>query len=114
ERDPMQIRKNKLAACLRMALLSGVAFGVAMPVLAQDASAPVANEPAKKKEDKTLAAVVVTSQSREQKLQEVPIAVQVVNDKMIDELTAYDLGDLDSFVPGLEVSDDSPTQPRFK
>jgi len=114
----MKIRKNKLSACLRMALLGGVAFGVAMPALAQDASAPAAsepaNEPAKKKEDKTLEAVVVTSQSREQKLQEVPIAVQVVSDKMIDEVTAYDLGDLDSFVPGLEVSDDSPTQPRFK
>jgi iron complex outermembrane receptor protein len=40
--------------------------------------------------------------------------VQVISDEMIDDVVAYDLGDLDSFVPGLEVSSDSPTQPRFE
>jgi iron complex outermembrane receptor protein len=118
-------KKNMLADCLRNALLGGVALGFAMPVPAQDATpdatadaaaeAP-AEAPAKAKEKETakLQSVVVTAQSREQSLQEVPIAVQVISDKMIDDVVAYDLGDLDDFVPGLEISDDSPTQPRFE
>jgi iron complex outermembrane receptor protein len=126
----MSIRKTKLAQCLRQALLGGVALTLAMPVLADAAaatkaapsdqaqSAPTdvaATSDAGKKPDPTqLDAVVVTSQSREQSLQEVPIAVQVVSDEMIVQVTAYDLGDLDAFVPGLEVSSESPTQPRFK
>lgn len=121
----MAIRQKKLAHCLRRALLGSVALGLALPALA-DASAasaaaagsaqeaPAPADPARKAETSVLDAVVVTAQSREQSLQEVPIAVQVISDTMIDQLTAYDLGDLDAFVPGLEVSSDSPTQPRFK
>jgi iron complex outermembrane receptor protein len=108
----MPIRKSKLAACLRKALLSGVALGMAMPALAQSQDAPA--PPEQKDETATIAGVKVTAQSRDQDLQDVPIAVQVITEKMIDEVVAYDLGDLDSFVPGLEVSDDSPTQPRFE
>jgi iron complex outermembrane receptor protein len=102
----MAIRKNKLSASLRRALLGGVVLGMAMPALAQDTT--------KDKEPAKLGNVVVTSQSREQSLQEVPIAVQVISDTMIDQVAAYNLGDLDTFVPGLEVSSESPTQPRFK
>ena len=107
----MPIKKNKLALCLRKALLGSVALGLAMPAVAQDAPA---DAPAKEEKTAKIEGVVVTAQSREQSLQEVPIAVQVISDTMIDEVAAYDLGDLDSFVPGLEVSDDSPTQPRFE
>jgi iron complex outermembrane receptor protein len=120
----MPNRQKKLVQCLRRALLCGVALGMAVPVLAtaQDAStasapeqdAPAASGATKEAATATLKAVVVTSQSREQSLQDVPIAVQVVSDAMLDQVTAYDLGDLDAFVPGLEISSDSPTQPRFK
>lgn len=122
----MSIRKNKLALCLREALLGGVALTLAMPALADTATeanaapadqaqtAPESTDTAKKPKATVLDEVVVTSQNREQSLQDVPIAVQVVSDQMINQVTAYDLGDLDSFVPGLEVSSDSPTQPRFR
>jgi len=108
----MPNRQKKLTQCLRKALLGGVALGMAMPALAQSEDAPA---PAQQKEEAaTITGVKVTAQSRDQNLQEVPIAVQVITNKMIEEVVAYDLGDLDSFVPGLEVSDDSPTQPRFE
>ena len=113
----MPNRQKKLVQCLRRALLCGVALGMAVPVLAtaQDAStasapeqdAPAASGATKDAATATLKAVVVTSQSREQSLQDVPIAVQVVSDAMLDQVTAYDLGDLDAFVPGLEISSDS-------
>ncbi|MGO4778209.1 TonB-dependent receptor plug domain-containing protein, partial [Lysobacter sp. 2RAB21] len=52
--------------------------------------------------------------AREQELQDVPIALQVVTDQLIDDVAAQDLGDLDSFVPGLVVDSQQPTQPGFE
>jgi iron complex outermembrane receptor protein len=57
--------------------------------------------------------VIVTAQRREQALQDVPIAIQVLDRELIDDVAAEDMGDLDAFVPGLEVSSGSPTQPRY-
>ena len=58
--------------------------------------------------------VVVTAQRREQVLQEVPITIQVVGNELLDDLAAEDMGDLNGFVPGLVVSSDSPTQPKYQ
>lgn len=58
--------------------------------------------------------IVVTAQKREQGLQDVPISVQVVGDQFVDDLAADDIADIAQFVPGLEVSAGSPTQPRFE
>lgn len=58
--------------------------------------------------------IVVTAQKREQNLQEVPISVQVVDDQLIDDLAADNISDLSQFIPGLDVSAGSPTQPRYK
>ncbi len=60
-----------------------------------------------------LDAITVTAQGRQQELQDVPIAVQVVNDDMIDKLAATDLSQISSFVPGLSVDGDQKTQPSF-
>jgi iron complex outermembrane receptor protein len=57
--------------------------------------------------------VIVTAQRREQALQDVPIALQVVGVDLIADVAAENMGDLDGFVPGLVVSSDSPTQPRY-
>ena len=57
--------------------------------------------------------VVVTAQRREQALQDVPIAIQVVGSDLLNDVAAEDMGDLNGFVPGLVVSSDSPTQPRY-
>ena len=58
--------------------------------------------------------VLVTAQRREQALQDVPLALQVVGTDLIADTAAEDLGDLNGFVPGLLVSSDSPTQPRYQ
>jgi iron complex outermembrane receptor protein len=121
----MSIPRNKLAWCLRRSLLGGIALTLAMPVLADttaDATTTPANQaqattaPAnakKKSEPATLDTVVVTAQSRDQSLQVVPITVNVVTGRTIDQVAANDLGDLDIFVPGLVISSVSPTQPRY-
>ena len=58
--------------------------------------------------------MVVTAQRREQVLQEVPITVQVVGKELLNDVAAEDMSDLNGFVPGLVVSGDSPTQPRYQ
>lgn len=84
---------------LKLILLAGAAV-VAAPVgiaHAQDASEEV----------------VVTAQRREQALQDVPITLQVVTAEAIDQVAADDMGDMSAFVPGLSVSNSSPTQARY-
>ena len=58
--------------------------------------------------------IIVTAQRRTQSLQDVPIAMQVVDSTLIEDVAAENLGDLNGFVPGLVVSGDSPTQPRYQ
>ena len=58
--------------------------------------------------------VIVTAQRRDQVLQDVPITIQVVNNELINDVAAEDMSDLNGFVPGLVVSGDSPTQPRYQ
>ena len=40
--------------------------------------------------------------------------MQVVDSALIEDVAAEDMGDLNGFVPGLVVSGDSPTQPRYQ
>ena len=42
-----------------------------------------------------------------------PIALQVLDQRLIETTAASDIGDLDSFIPGLVVSDNQPTQAGF-
>ncbi len=58
--------------------------------------------------------IIVTAQRREQRLQDVPIAVQVVSQELISKSAAENMAQLDRYVPGLSVSGDSPTQPHFQ
>jgi iron complex outermembrane receptor protein len=102
----MKLNQRCLVVGLRHALfgscallgVSGAAWGQAAPAQ-EDAT--------------TLDTIKVTAQSREQELKDVPIAINVLNGDMIDQVAAADIGDLDMFVPGLEVNDGSPTQPRY-
>ena len=57
--------------------------------------------------------VVVTAQSRKQFVQDVPMTMQVVTAKDIDNLGAKDLADLNGYIPGLAVDNTEPTQPSF-
>lgn len=76
--------------------------GLSDPALAQDTPDEAANPE-----------IVVTAQLRSQSLQDVPIAVQVIGGDQISDLAADDISDLAAFVPGLEVTASSPTQPRY-
>lgn len=57
--------------------------------------------------------VVVTAQSRKQLVQDVPMTMQVVTAKDIDNIGAKDLSDLNGYLPGLSVDSTEPTQPSF-
>lgn len=105
------MKNNMLTNGIRRALLASLLASAALSAQAQDK--PQSATPAKK-DATTLDKIVVTAQSREQQLQDVPIALQVVDASTIDTTAAATLGDLDSFIPGLEVSDGQPTQTRFK
>ena len=54
-------------------------------------------------EDKRLNTVTITATKREQTLQDVPVAVSVVDDTVIEKAEIQDLGDLQSLVPSLVV-----------
>jgi outer membrane receptor protein involved in Fe transport len=54
-------------------------------------------------ETKTLQTITVTSLKREQTLQDVPVAVSVVDEVTIEKANIQDLGDLQSIVPSLSV-----------
>ena len=102
---------DKLASGIRRALLASVLASAALSVQAQDKPQ---DAPKDKQDATTLDRIVVTAQSREQELQDVPIALQVVDASAIETTAAATIGDLDSFIPGLEVSDGQATQTRFK
>lgn len=102
----MKLNQRCLVVGLRRALFgSCVLLGVSGTAWGQAATAP--------DDATTLDTIKVTAQSREQELKDVPIAINVLNGEMIDQVAAADIGDLDMFVPGLEVTDGSPTQPRY-
>jgi len=87
-------------------LKATLAAGVAVAAL-------MAPELARAQEATSLDDVIVTAQRREQSLQEVPITVNVVTAAKLEALAADDMGDISAFVPGLSVSNTSPTQARY-
>lgn len=103
----MRLRKNRLSVRVRQALVAGIAASAATFAIAQDAAAPT-TDPA------VLDTITVTAQSREQDVQDVPIALQVVDETLIRDVAAEDLGDIDSYIPGLNVDSQQPTQPRIE
>ena len=84
---------------LKAALCLGVGFtaiaSAAMPAMAQEDTEDSA---------RTLQTVTITATKREQTLQDVPIAVSVVDESVIAKAQILDLNDLQSVVPSLGVS----------
>jgi len=101
----MTYRRNTLAYAVH-AVLAGTGLAAAVPSIA------VAQE--QEEEPQLIEEIIVTAQLRSQSLQDVPLAIQVVDRALIADVAAEDLGDLNGFVPGLVVSGDSPTQPRYQ
>lgn len=92
-------------------LSSALAMGTA--TLALMAPLATAQDDDDASADRVLGTVTVTAQQREQNLQDVPITLQVIGADDIEKLAADDIGDIDVFIPGLNVSNGSPTQPRY-
>ena len=76
--------------------VSIIAMGVALPAHAQD-SAPDAGDTADKG---GITEIIVTSQRREENLQDVPISVSAFNAEQILARGTFDIGRLEGFVPG--------------
>ena len=97
-------------ASLRRALVLAVLTALATPSFADDAP----GDGTAKTDTTELGKVVVTAQSRSQEVQDVPIALQIVDAKEISTLAATDLSKMSLFVPGLVVTGDQPTQPSYQ
>lgn len=105
-------RQRLLTTCLTHALLGVGGVLVCATAVAQD-MAPMQNElPASRAT--LLDTVVVTAQGREQEMQSVPIPLQIITAKEVDNLAATDLSKMSLFVPGLVVGGDQPTQPSYQ
>jgi iron complex outermembrane recepter protein len=89
-----QLQRNPLA----IALLAAMVSMTAMPAMAQDAA------PDKKEEAKTLDALVVTAQKREEAMQDVPIVVTSLSQQTLQDTGVRDIKDLQLLVPGLTVT----------
>jgi len=61
----------------------------------------------------TIETVIVTSQARDQTVQEVPIAMQVVTIDQINNLAAINLSDINGYIPGFKVDATQPTQANY-
>ena len=99
----MNIRKNKLAFAVAQVLAAAAYAALAANNAAAQEAAP-----------EELEEITVSAQLRTQSLQDVPIAIQVVDRQLIEDVAAEDMSDLNGFVPGLVVSGESPTQPKYQ
>ena len=84
-----------LKAALSLSVgMTALVAGTAMTATAQEDGA---------EEAKRLNTVTITATKREQTLQDVPVAVSVVDDSVIEKAEIQDIGDLQSIVPSLSV-----------
>jgi outer membrane receptor protein involved in Fe transport len=79
-----------------MAGVAGVALLAGIP-----AGAQAETKPAAAKEDTT---IIVTAQKREQKLQDVPIAVTTLSARVLQDAGVHDIKDMQILTPGLTVT----------
>jgi len=104
----MKVMQRNLVVGLRRALFGGCV------VLGTGGTAWAQATPEGEQQATDLDTITVTAQSRSQELQDVPIALQVVDQQLLDDVAAENLGDIDAFVPGLVVDAVQPTQPSFR
>ena len=82
---------------------SALCLGAGLAAIAS-ISAPAFAQDADEDTSRTLQTVTITATKREQTLQDVPVAVSVVDESVIEKSEIVDLGDLQSIVPSLRVS----------
>ncbi len=111
QRSPARRSRRSSRSLAALAVLLAPAAGAWAQ--AAGAAAPVAASAASEPEANAAQVVTVTGNGRAQQLQNVPIAVQVITSEQIDKLAAANLGDMNGYIPGLQVNADQPTQPFF-
>ena len=75
--------------------LGSIAIGLAVPALAQSATS--AAEP-------VLDEILVTAQRRQQRLQDVPIAVTALSERFLQERAVVSINDIQRYTPGLNIA----------
>ncbi|MFN7056259.1 TonB-dependent receptor [Hyphomonas sp.] len=98
--------KFEVTAAGHKAWRTALTFGVSLGAMAAMSAPALAQEQAQDQEaesTRTLQTITITATKREQTLQDVPIAVSVVDDATIERAVIVDLNDLQSLVPSLRV-----------
>lgn len=80
-----------------------LSLGVGLTALAASQVPAHAQETGDEESSRTLQTVTITATKREQTLQDVPVAVSVVDSSVIDQAEIIDLNDLQSIVPSLRI-----------
>jgi len=88
-------------------LCSAAMFWAAQPALAQEQPAPQEEQPSPPADasatDVDGGEIIITAQKREERIQDVPISISVVDQEQILESGASQLADYAAYVPGLQV-----------
>ncbi|WP_290936006.1 TonB-dependent receptor [Hyphomonas sp.] len=80
-----------------------LSLGVGLSALAASQVPAYAQEAGDEDSSRTLQTVTITATKREQTLQDVPVAVSVVDSSVIEQAEIVDLNDLQSIVPSLRI-----------
>ncbi|MCP3960029.1 MAG: TonB-dependent receptor [bacterium] len=89
-----------------LCILAGLLVLATLPVLAQDTEseeAAEAEEEAVAPEDMISDVITVTARKREESLQEVPVAVSVIEGEMLEDAGAADISEIQADVPNLSI-----------
>lgn len=92
--DSKPVGRKALRAALCLGAGVTALTALSMPAIAQEQE---------EEQSRTLQTVTITATKREQTLQDVPIAVSVIDDSTIERAVIVDLNDLQSIVPSLRV-----------
>lgn len=84
-------------------LKAGLSLSVGLTALVAGSGLTATAQDEGDEEAKRLNTVTITATKREQTLQDVPVAVSVVDEAVIEKAQIQDLGDLQSLVPSLQV-----------
>ncbi|MEM1036533.1 MAG: TonB-dependent receptor [Pseudomonadota bacterium] len=85
-------------------LKSALTFSVGLSAIMAGSLGAVSAQETAEEEPKTLNTITITATKREQTLQDVPIAVSVVDDAVLERAQINDILDLQTVVPSLRVS----------
>lgn len=95
---------RKIRSSAVVAILLGTCAFVASPALAQTAPAPTASDEADGDD------IIVTAQKREENLQDVPISVQVLGTRRLDQLNITNFNQYTALLPSVAFQSSQPGQ----